>query len=121
MLDHSTPTEGARPRMTAGLDRNERPQQDSNLRTRLRRPSDHARLRAEFGQECVQPPGGAPGRLLVSELVNTRPAQLKVEGALVAGLEQALNDGPDRYVAVPRDGPAGQGPRAPLHVTELHM
>jgi hypothetical protein len=24
--------------MTAGLDRNERPQQDSNLRTRLRRP-----------------------------------------------------------------------------------
>jgi hypothetical protein len=56
MLDHSTPTEGARPRMTAGLDRNERPQQDSNLRTRLRRPMLYPlSYGGSVTQKCYQP------------------------------------------------------------------
>jgi hypothetical protein len=42
--------------MTAGLDRNERPQQDSNLRTRLRRPMLYPlSYGGSLTQKCYQP------------------------------------------------------------------
>jgi hypothetical protein len=54
--------------MTAGLDRNERPQQDSNLRTRLRRPMLYPlSYGGSLTQKCYQ-----PGAALVTHAQDAR-------------------------------------------------